>query len=229
MEKYADYISEIEITELWTGRKHIRWNLFPDINVLSGVNGIGKSTILHRIVSGVKSVEGKDGIRIVTHPEDATLVRFDLISTPDVRSEYDLNLLNAVQRFDESIHDTIPRTQLFDIIDNMFAATSKTVDRTSPIFTILQDDEVLDLHVLSNGEKHLLSILLTVYLEEEQPTVLFMDEPEVSLHIEWQQQLINTIRRINPHVQIILTTHSPAIIMNGWMDRVTEVTDITVE
>ena len=33
---------------------------------------------------------------------------------------------------------------------------------------------------------------------------------------------------VNPNIQIILTTHSPAVIMNGWMDSVTEVTDITV-
>jgi predicted ATP-binding protein involved in virulence len=32
---------------------------------------------------------------------------------------------------------------------------------------------------------------------------------------------------LNPHVQIILTTHSPAVVMNGWIDQVTEVSDIT--
>ena len=32
-------------------------------------------------------------------------------------------------------------------------------------------------------------------------------------------KLIKLIRDLNPHVQIILTTHSPAVIMNGWMDR----------
>ncbi len=56
-----------------------------------------------------------------------------------------------------------------------------------------------------------------------------MDEPEVSLHIEWQQVLIGTILKLNPRAQIILSTHSPAIIMNGWVDKVTEVSDITVE
>ena len=56
---------------------------------------------------------------------------------------------------------------------------------------------------------------------------LFMDEPEISLHVEWQQQLISLIRSLNPNVQIILTTHSPAVIMNGWLDAVTEVSDIT--
>jgi predicted ATP-dependent endonuclease of OLD family len=56
-----------------------------------------------------------------------------------------------------------------------------------------------------------------------------MDEPEVSLHVEWQQRLIDLIRELNPNAQIILTTHSPAVIMNGWMDRVTEVSDVIVD
>ena len=65
-------------------------------------------------------------------------------------------------------------------------------------------------------------------VQDNEPTVLFMDEPEVSLHIEWQKQLIDLILELNPNVQIILTTHSPAVIMNGWMDHVTEVSDILV-
>lgn len=74
-----------------------------------------------------------------------------------------------------------------------------------------------------------MAILLTVLIEDQQPYVLFMDEPEVSLHIDWQEQLINLILKLNPNVQIILTTHSPAVIMNGWIDHVTEVSDITEE
>ena len=45
---YADGISRIEINSLW-GRKHIVWNLRPDVNILSGVNGTGKSTILNNL------------------------------------------------------------------------------------------------------------------------------------------------------------------------------------
>ena len=65
-------------------------------------------------------------------------------------------------------------------------------------------------------------------IEDNQHYVLFMDEPEVSLHVDWQKNLIDMILDLNPNVQIILTTHSPAVIMNGWLDKVTEVTDITV-
>ena len=73
-----------------------------------------------------------------------------------------------------------------------------------------------------------MAILLTVLVENNQNYVLFMDEPEVSLHIEWQKRLIDLCVELNPNVQIILTTHSPAVVMNGWMDAVTEVTDITI-
>ena len=82
---------------------------------------------------------------------------------------------------------------------------------------------------LSSGEKQMLVILLTVLVEDQQPYVLFMDEPEVSLHIEWQKQLLSIIMQLNPNVQVILTTHSPAVIMDGWTDKVTEVNEIEVK
>ena len=47
MKKKALYIKRIDIVGLW-GRKNISWNLRPDVNILSGVNGIGKSTIVNK-------------------------------------------------------------------------------------------------------------------------------------------------------------------------------------
>ena len=40
MQKYADYIEEIEIDSLWSGKKHIRWTLDRQVNILSGINGV---------------------------------------------------------------------------------------------------------------------------------------------------------------------------------------------
>jgi predicted ATPase len=91
-----------------------------------------------------------------------------------------------------------------------------------------QDEDTLYPYQLSSGEKQMLVILLTVLVQDGRHGVLFMDEPEVSLHIEWQQRMISLIRELNPQVQIILTTHSPAVIMDGWTDAVTEVSDITL-
>ena len=121
----------------------------------------------------------------------------------------------------------IPKKMFQDMVDEMFRETGKQIIRQSNEIMFRQDEETLYPYQLSSGEKQLLVILLTVLVQDGQPSVLFMDEPEVSLHIEWQQQLISLIRRLNNNVQIILTTHSPAVIMNGWQDAVTEVSDIT--
>ena len=47
MQKYAEYIKEIEIDSLWSGKKHVCWELHRQVNILSGINGVGKSTILN--------------------------------------------------------------------------------------------------------------------------------------------------------------------------------------
>ena len=99
--------------------------------------------------------------------------------------------------------------------------------RTANEIFFSQIGETLVPYQLSSGEKQMLAILLTVLIQDNKHSVLFMDEPEVSLHVEWQKRLIDIVLEMNPNVQIILTTHSPAVVMNGWIDHVTEVSDIT--
>ena len=94
MQKYADYITQIEIDALWSGHKHILWNLDRKVNILSGVNGVGKSTILNKVVKGL--AQGGEfpshllkGVHLKVSPEDARWLRFDIIRS------FDRPLLNA--------------------------------------------------------------------------------------------------------------------------------------
>jgi len=124
-----------------------------------------------------------------------------------------------------------PKKQFQDMIDGLFADTGKKIDRKSNeiqfIQTQNQNTQIITPYQLSSGEKQILAILLTVLVENREPYALLMDEPEISLHIDWQQRLIDLIRQLNPHAQIILSTHSPALIMDGWMSNVTEVGEIS--
>jgi predicted ATP-dependent endonuclease of OLD family len=43
------------------------------------------------------------------------------------------------------------------------------------------------------------------------PSTILIDEPEISLHIDWQRTLIKNLRILNPEAQIIVATHSPEI------------------
>ena len=90
-----------------------------------------------------------------------------------------------------------------DLIDELFSYTHKKIDRKRNDIAFYQDDELLLPHKLSSGEKQMLVILLTALVQDYEHCVLFMDEPEASLHIEWQQKLIAMIRELNPNAQII--------------------------
>ena len=121
------------------------------------------------------------------------------------------------------------KTHFQDLVDDLFHDTRKTIKRDSNEIVFLQYDEFIDPYQLSSGEKQMLIILLTVLVQNHEPYVLFMDEPEVSLHFEWQKRLISLVRDLNPNVQIVLTTHSPAVVMDGWQDCITDVEDIIID
>ena len=278
MQKYAEYIKKIEIDSLWSGKKHIVWELNRRVNVLSGINGVGKSTILNKVVKGL-SAGGEvprhmlKGVHLEVEPADAKWIRYDMIRSLDSNlqqtltegdgfiqqalsalagvgggSLLDIQLYNLQRKFldyqvnignriiaelqlgntEAAQHLSQKKQRFQDMVDELFAETGKRIIRTENEIRFTQIGEVLLPYQLSSGEKQMLIILLTVLVEDDQPYVLFMDEPEVSLHIEWQKRLIDLVVELNPNVQLIMTTHSPAVIMDGWMDHVTEVTDITV-
>ena len=58
MEIQANYIKRIEIHGLWH-RYNIAWELRPDVNILSGINGVGKTTILNRSVGYLEQTTGE--------------------------------------------------------------------------------------------------------------------------------------------------------------------------
>lgn len=272
MQKYAEYIKEIEIDSLWSGKKHIRWTLNRQVNILSGINGVGKSTILNKVVRSL--AQGGEfpshllkGVHLKVEPEEAKWIRYDIIRSfdrPLLSSgitekidaslvteldwqiyklqrkylDYQVNIGNRIiaalqkgtpEAAAEAQRLSEPKRKFQDLVDDLFSETGKKIIRSENEIRFTQIGETLMPYQLSSGEKQMLAILLTVLVEDNNPYVLFMDEPEVSLHVEWQKRLIDLILDLNPNVQIILTTHSPAVIMNGWMDNVTEVSEITEE
>jgi len=285
MRKRADYIQSIEIKALWKGGRHVVWNLQPDVNILSGINGVGKSTIINHSARTLAEIDRDEivpkdapqGVTIKLMPKDATYIKFDVIRSFDrpllhsdlleklsdsrVKTELDWQIYRLQKRFLDyqvnignriielltsgdpedqvkAAEVSAPKKQFQDMIDELFADTNKKIDRKSneiqfiqktlsPAFPHNGEGELLTPYQLSSGEKQMLAILLTVLVENREPYALLMDEPEISLHIDWQQRLIDLIRQLNPNAQIILSTHSPALIMDGWMSNVTEVGDIS--
>ena len=76
-------------------------------------------------------------------------------------------------------------------------------------FLILEDGK-LPSH-LSSGQKRLISILSQISDSPNGSTIL-IDEPELSLHIEWQERLVSALTENFPKHKFILATHAPSIV-----------------
>ena len=240
----GQYIKRIEVDQLWHGGHRVALDFQLGVNVLSGMNGMGKSTIISHIAKGLHMINERKslepyGVHIDIYTEGATSIKYNFVKSfdsplmsisqiesitdKDVKTYLDWKLYKL--QTNEDLVGNPQWNQFCDLIDELFGDTGKVIDRENNRLVFLQGDDIITPYMLSAGEKNLLIILLTVLLENQEPCVLLLDEPEICLHIDWQEHLLEHIRTLNPNVQIILSTHSPAIVMNGWLDTVTEITD----
>lgn len=110
--------------------------------------------------------------------------------------------------------------QVLSSINLLFAETRKKIgfdERNNNLYFENLDSKKpnkLDISHLSSGEKQLVIffIFALIDINVNQKKLLFIDEPELSLHIEWQSRLLPLIINSNNTSQIIIATHSPDII-----------------
>lgn len=253
MEEKNKYIAQFQVQKMW-GRINLQWNdINDDVNILVGINGCGKTTLLNLIsdyYTGQKlkknvaeSVSGTEISSPVTY-----IRSFDILANAKKKTEsillqelkyiinqngegtsffdYRMKMLNFPKEAD-TIQQRIDK--FFTLVNSLFEETGKeiTIDPQNNILVFsIKGTEKIQLDQLSSGEKQILLILTTVFLQEEKPNILLMDEPEISLHINWQDHLIELIRKLNPNCQLILTTHSPNIFANGWEDKIVFIQDL---
>ena len=271
----ANRIESIEMKGLFH-KYDMQWNLHPDVNVLVGINGIGKSTILRSLnalfakeYSYLRDWNMQVEIRlsdnsVVSYDSPKSLknnaipLNYEYITTFDVPLRDKAKISKSETPLDKELQQVLYTTgkdnqnsfinyrlkvtyspesaieinqrieEFFKLINELFAETKKRIDIDRNFNKIIfhQNGSILSLEQLSSGEKQMLLILFTVFLMEEKPYVLLMDEPEISLHIGWQQQLIDVIKQLNPNCQLIISTHSPSIFGKGWGDKLFFVKDL---
>lgn len=130
-------------------------------------------------------------------------------------------LANAFSDFEKKTQKEIePLDEFMDIINSFFKDSAKKLYfhkgpgllRYNVIDTegnIVQKG--LNINLLSSGEKQIL-ILLT-YIKYRKETLFLIDEPELSLHVKWQEEFLNAIERVKrTGTQLLIATHSPEII-----------------
>lgn len=178
------------------------------------------------------------------------LYRFGLVNEIESRkipkdafsSEYALvfkvfaeNFKNKLKIFDV----LLKKLELYlEVINNKFLYKQMKISYDNGIEIIDDKGSKIDLTKLSSGEKELIImyfnlIFNTVETNGKDYRVFLVDEPEISLHIEWQSQVLNDLEKIlevslDKNEQFIICTHSPQIIGNRW-ENIIELAELSVK
>ena len=115
-------------------------------------------------------------------------------------------LLNKQDVINES------RDNFMGVVNNLLQRKNLEINERNELIVITQSGKKFHPRHLSSGEKQLLIIFGETLLQKSQPNIFIADEPELSLHIEWQENLVQSLKVLNPYAQMIFATHSPDIV-----------------
>lgn len=104
----------------------------------------------------------------------------------------------------------MPINKLLNSLQAFLAKGVKIGDNGALEFKTASD--ALRFESLSAGEKQLVNMFVYIGLSSKPSTLIMIDEPELSLHVKWQRQLVETLLDLGQGRQLIISTHSPFVI-----------------
>jgi predicted ATPase len=145
----------------------------------------------------------RQGARGVFESKQAFIKRYE--RDPHLRKVVD-DINSIEQRIERT---SAARNNLEQLISDLFIGPKKVAFGDSKISVNVPGGGDIGIAALSSGEKQMLRLLIQSLLAQD--CSLLIDEPEISLHIDWQKRLISAMQLLNPTSQLILATHAPEI------------------
>jgi len=127
------------------------------------------------------------------------------------------DIIRYSQDYQEKIAELrAPFKKMENLISNFLKEGNKTlsIEADGEIKVLLKNGKTSNVFSLSSGEKQIIIMIAHLIFEEAQKKagIFIIDEPELSLHIAWQEIFVQSIMEASPQTQFILATHSPSIV-----------------
>ena len=174
--------------------------------------------------------ERADIVKIVLDRVGSAIAEKDKLKILDLVNNYKIqnneylylrNLLNELIKSYQSQKEYDDSIKMFvDMCNKYLIAKHFPYNPTKLTLKKICDDgiksNVLNLQQLSSGEKQIVSLFSKIYLEDSLNSIIIIDEPELSLSLNWQKMLLPDIIQSNKCDLLVTVTHSPFIFDNEF-------------
>jgi predicted ATPase len=170
-------------------------------------------------------LQGKDLLQVLSTTESEPVQRW-LALQPQLERIETVN--DHVERYNRAVYEIgRPIQRYLDLVNRFLKDSRKALafSRTGDLQVVLErGDRGRPITALSSGERQLVVILTHLMFNRaaREANILIIDEPELSLHLRWQEQFVAALQGASEGLQLILATHSPSIIL----DRETHCVDV---
>ncbi len=142
--------------------------------------------------------------------------RFEIM---EYREDY-IDLTYAVDDYVEKHYSLAESIIVFmDIVNNVYLNKTLNMDSNGNLgVTMDNSGTAIELTKLSSGERQIMIMVYQILFNAAPGSLVIIDEPEISLHISWQQQLgkiFTDLARLRD-LRMLVATHSPSVIHNDW-------------
>lgn len=222
---------EISADEMFARQIRMRWADYSakSNSQIREIQQKGLASVLAILFGGTVKPIGPEQITRLPPPEDAyDLVKNFLreqyielsVGRPEFIKRYRQSpehrqVVSEIEQVRRATGEVLlPQLEFQSVIDGMYIGNKhlRFPSRNSvhvPSMQVMIADKAIPLQSLSSGEKQLLQILLETLVAGT--STIMIDEPELSLHVDWQNRLVASMLRVNRHCQLLLATHSPEV------------------
>lgn len=158
------------------------------------------------LLSDIAASKGKEGLTID--------ILFKVSELTKIK-----NIVKEAEKIDKTKERVNQPITKFKETVNKFINTKSNkkeicIDESGEIYLKTSHKSRIDLQQLSSGERQIVTFFayLLFGLQDTNQSMFIVDEPELSLHLQWQLKFVDTLLELNPDIQLIFATHSPEII-----------------
>lgn len=181
-------------------------NPVDEHSILNRYNELIEKTQMLSRMGLLSSEENRKAITSEQAKESVNAIDLYIRNTEKKLKKYD-KLKNNVSLFKKIINERFEHKELYIDRDKGFLVKSTS-----------EEQRIIPLHKLSSGEKNEFNLFFKLIFLTDRDSIILIDEPEISLHVEWQNAFIQDLQGIieKNNFRVIIATHSPDIIDDNW-------------